>query len=86
MSYTLNPFTGKLESVSALTSSSSASFDFFQVSPDTTWTINHNLGFKPTVSLYTTGGLVFEAEIIHTSINQSVVYLSSPTNGYARLN
>lgn len=51
---------------------------------DTTWTINHNLGFRPDVSLTTLGGVEFEADVTHTSDNQCIVTLASPLAGFAR--
>ena len=50
-----------------------------------TWTINHNLGFRPSAELFTTGGSEFEAEVINTTINQTIVYLLTARAGSARL-
>lgn len=55
-----------------------------QNDPALTWTINHNLGYKPAVELYTIGGLEFEAEVIHTSSNQCVVQLVKEIAGFVR--
>lgn len=63
---------------------SSSVFTFTQSAASTTWTVNHNLGFRPDVSLTTVGGQEFEADIIHTSTNQCIVYLTSPLAGQAR--
>lgn len=49
-----------------------------------TWTVNHNLGYKPAVELYTVGGLEFEAEVVHTSNNQCVVSLVKEIAGFVR--
>lgn len=57
-----------------------------QASPAATWTINHNLGFRPSVELIDAGGAEFDGEIVHTSLNQTVVYLDEATAGLARLN
>lgn len=57
-----------------------------QAAPDTTWTINHNLGFIPSVELLTAGGVEFDAEVVHTSVNQTLVYLLTAMAGSARLN
>ena len=57
-----------------------------QATPAATWTINHNLGFRPSVELIDAGGAEFDAEIVHTSLNQTVVYLDEATAGIARLN
>lgn len=50
------------------------------------WTINHNLGFRPSVTLFTVGGVEFEAEIIHLSDNQCIVYIATSIAGQARCN
>lgn len=63
-----------------------AAFVFVQSTPLATWVINHNLGFKPSVELLDQGGNEFDADVLHTSINQVVVYLSIPATGTARLN
>lgn len=55
-----------------------------QPTPASVWTINHNLGFKPSVSLRTAGDAVFDAEVSHPSINTAVVTLSQPLSGSAR--
>lgn len=52
---------------------------------DTTWTINHNLGYRPDVALFTVGGVSFSAEVSNPTVNQTVVTLVSPLAGSARL-
>lgn len=51
----------------------------------TTWTINHNLGVKPAVELLNTGSQEIEGDVIHTSVNQTVVTFTSAVAGLARL-
>lgn len=63
----------------------SKAYDFEQVTPATTWTINHNLGFKPDVGVFTTGGVKVWVEAIHTSDNQTLVVPKYPLAGFARL-
>ncbi|CAA2141389.1 hypothetical protein [Hyphomicrobium sp. ghe19] len=55
-----------------------------QADPATVWTVNHNLGYKPAVELYTVGGMEFEAEVLHTSVNQLIVYLVVEIAGFVR--
>lgn len=55
-----------------------------QSTPDVEWTINHNLGERPAVQVYDTGGNVFEAEVLHISVNQCKVYSTTPVAGIAR--
>jgi hypothetical protein len=50
----------------------------------TQWTINHNLGFKPDVALYDTGGNVVEAQILHHSNDQIYIYFNAAVAGAAR--
>lgn len=57
-----------------------------QTIADTTWIINHNLGYKPSVELIDSGGNEFDAEVTHISDNQVNVYLVAPLAGIARLN
>jgi len=49
-----------------------------------TWIVNHNLGREPLISILNTGGEVIFATIIHTSINQFVVYHASAVAGRVR--
>ena len=56
-----------------------------QGSAATTWTINHNLGFRPGVTVLSVGGVEVEAEVTHVSVNQAVVSFVSATAGSARL-
>lgn len=55
-----------------------------QASPSTLWIINHNLGLRPVIKCYTPGGVEFEAEVIHTSLNQARISLAVATAGQAR--
>ena len=64
----------------------SKSFDFGRPTPATTWTINHNLGFYPSVELFSIGRQEIDGDIVHTSENQVVVNFTVPTSGFARLN
>ena len=54
-----------------------------QVGALATWTVNHNLGSNPNVSVYSTGGLEILAEILHVSINQTQIIFDSAKAGYA---
>lgn len=62
-----------------------AGYDFLQSSSSTTWTINHNLGYKPSVDVYDSGSQQIQAEVSHPSTNQTVILLTSSTTGFARL-
>ena len=63
----------------------SGAYVFTQSTPSTTWTINHNLGFRPTVELLDAGSQEIDGEVAHPSVNQTVVTLNPATAGLARL-
>jgi Major tropism determinant N-terminal domain len=48
-----------------------------------TWTVSHNLGFKPAVTVLSVGGVVVWADVIHLSDNQALVTFDQPTAGQA---
>lgn len=56
-----------------------------QGSASATWTINHNLGYRPSVELLNTGSQEIEGDVVHTSVNQTVVTFTSAVAGQARL-
>lgn len=62
-----------------------AAYTHDQPSPDFTWTINHNLGYRPSVELFDSGSQEFDAEVSHPTVNQAVVTLTIATSGFARL-
>jgi len=64
---------------------SGAGFTYTQASPATTWIINHNLGFRPSVEVLSVGGAEIEADVVHVSLNQTRIYFVAPTAGSARL-
>lgn len=61
-------------------------FEFVQSTPLSTWTINHNLGFNPSVQVFSSGGLQVDAEIQNVTVNQTIISFISAFAGYARLN
>lgn len=62
-----------------------AGYDFTQASSSSTWTINHNLGYKPSVDVYDSGSQQIQADVSHPSANQTVILLTASTAGFARL-
>lgn len=94
MAFKFNPFTGALDIVDAVgppgptgpAGAGDQSFLFTQSTPSTTWTINHNLGYKPSVELFDTGSQEIDAEVVHTNSNQVIAYFNPATAGTARLN
>jgi hypothetical protein len=66
---------------------STVGFNFEQVSPSATWTINHNLNNRyPLVQTYGSDSLVLiPASISGSSVNTAIVTFSTPISGYARV-
>lgn len=60
-------------------------FVFTQPTPASTWIVNHNLGYVPSVEVFDSGSQEVDAEITHPSLNQTVVLFSIPLAGFARL-
>jgi hypothetical protein len=58
-------------------------YEHTQAVASDTWTVNHNLGYRPAASLLTVGGREMWAEVIHTSANQFIAYFDSPVTGVA---
>jgi hypothetical protein len=58
-------------------------YEHQQVSPLAVWTVNHNFGYRPDVTLYSAGGMQVEAEILHTSLNQAIATFDIPFSGMA---
>jgi hypothetical protein len=58
-------------------------YTHIQSSPSTTWTITHNLGRRPNVSLINGSNEVVEGSIVHTSINVVTVTFNSSLSGIA---
>jgi len=50
----------------------------------TTWTVNHNLGHRPSVELLNTAGHEIDADVVHVSDNQCTVHLTLALAGSAR--
>lgn len=49
----------------------------------TIWTVNHNFGFKPVVSVLSVGGIQLLAEVVHISSNQVQIIFDGATAGQA---
>jgi Collagen triple helix repeat (20 copies) len=62
-----------------------AAYTHTQFSASATWTVAHNLGFRPDVAVTTTGGLeVFGGEVLHLSDNTLQVSFDVAFAGQAR--
>ena len=62
---------------------SGGSYTHTQALAATLWIVNHNLGFRPALSVLGVGGGQVWAQVIHTSANQAYVYFDSPAIGSA---
>ena len=62
-----------------------AAFVYQQVAPAAIWTINHNLGYKPSVELLDAGSQEIDGQVAHPTDNQTVVTLNPASAGLARL-
>lgn len=64
----------------------SSSMEYTQVASASSWVINHNLGFKPNVTVEeaVTGAQLMGLEI-HHSVNQVELQFNTPRAGTARL-
>jgi hypothetical protein len=56
-----------------------------QALPSDTWTITHNLGFRPDVSVTDSAGSEVEGGVNHPTVNQTVLTFSGAFSGTARL-
>lgn len=61
------------------------SFEYTQGSASNSWTINHNLGFKPNVTVVDSAGNIMEGEITYTNSNSLTVSFSAGFSGKAYL-
>lgn len=59
-------------------------FQHTQGSASVTWTIDHNLGFRPHITVFDTTGEVVQGAITNPSLNQSVVTFYTALAGSAR--
>lgn len=57
-------------------------FTHTQTVAATTWTVNHNKGYRPDAHVYTPGWVEVEANVVHTSENQLVVQFNTPQTGF----
>lgn len=61
-----------------------ASYVHTQNSAATSWTVNHNLGFFPSVTCLNSGSVEIEGSVIHNSINQCTITFDVAVSGQCR--
>jgi hypothetical protein len=64
----------------------SVTYTHSQASPSSTWTIFHNLGRRPSVTIVDSAGNVQIGEVLYNSDNQITVTFAASFGGYAYLN
>jgi hypothetical protein len=62
---------------------SGGAFEHIQSTPASTWVVNHNLGFRPNVSVKSVGGLEVDTEVLHISTNQVQILFDTNFTGIA---
>ena len=58
-------------------------FQYTQSTPASTWTINHNLGKIPAITIMDSSGNVVEGDCQNVSINQAILTFSGAFSGIA---
>ena len=54
-----------------------------QASPSATWTVNHNLGVRPIIAVFSIGWVEVGANTTHTNENQAIIYFNTANAGFA---
>lgn len=64
---------------------SRVSYEYTKYPASTTWVIDHNLGFKPNVTVEDSDGIIYEGEISYTTLDSLTLTFSYPLSGTAYL-
>lgn len=59
---------------------------FAQSVPDTTWTVPHGLGKRPSVTVFDSAGTQVEGDVEHTDTNTLTIEFAYPFSGTVYLN
>lgn len=54
-----------------------------QTVASTVWIVNHNMGFYPTVHVFSPGQVEVEADVRHMDTNQTQIFFAAPYAGFA---
>ena len=76
---------GGLTEVSSF-SQGGGGFQHNQTTAESTWIINHGLGFFPQIQAFKNDGIQIEGRVEQVSINTTKISFIAPLSGYARLN
>jgi hypothetical protein len=61
------------------------SYTHSQPAASSTWTITHNLNFRPSVNVFDSAGTMVEGSVTHTNSNTLTVAFSATISGTAHL-
>ena len=61
------------------------SYTHSQPAASSTWTITHNLNFRPSVNVYDSAGTMVEGSVTHINANSLTVVFSATISGTAHL-
>jgi len=76
----------KTEVDAKVTETVAPTFIFTQIAPSNTWTINHNLKKRPSVSIVDSAGSLVIGDLTYTDANNLTIRFSAAFAGYAYLN
>ena len=85
MLQTVETTTG-VEGIIAITSIADAHYTHEQTVASANWSVTHNLGKKPSVSVVDTGENAIVPDILYINDNSLTLYFSGSTSGKAYLN
>ena len=71
------------DGVDGVDGSGDLSYTHTQAVVASVWTIPHNLGKRPAISILSVGGLEVWGEVLHVNTNLAIVYFDSPFAGLA---
>lgn len=60
-----------------------AAYEYAQVTPSTSWTLEHDLGYNPIVRVFVGQAEVQPDTVVHTDVFTTVITFSAPTAGVA---
>ena len=61
------------------------SYTHNQAAASATWSITHNLNFRPSVNVFDSAGTMVEGSVTHTNANTLIVVFSATISGIAYL-
>lgn len=62
-----------------------ASYRHVQSSPSALWTVAHDLGYRPAVTVEDSGGTVVIGDVVHVDANHLTITFGAAFGGYANL-